>query len=192
MSNRPHRSICDAGTGPFSINCTRMMRMPGKPEFFEVRSEWRRWVANTVVAVFLMLLFTACERGPRVRISDANGASKAIVQVEIADTAAARELGLMYRQHLGKDAGMLFIFKQPQQLTFWMKNTEIPLDMIFAGADGIVVGIIANAEPFSERQLSVDGDSQYVLEVNGGFAQRHEIRPGDRLQFLGFTPSAEN
>jgi uncharacterized protein len=115
-----------------------------------------------------------------------------MVRVEIADTAEAREMGLMYRQHLAQNAGMLFIFKAPHPLTFWMKNTEIPLDMIFADADGIVMGIVANAEPFSERQLSVAGNSQYVLEVNGGFAQRHGIRPGDHLQFLGFTPRAEN
>ena len=139
-----------------------------------------------------MCAIAACAGGPRVRICDANGNSKTVVRVEIADTAEARELGLMYRQHLGQDAGMLFVFKQPQQLTFWMKNTEIPLDMIFADADGTVVGIIADAEPFSERQLSVGGDSQYVLEVNGGFAQRHGIKPGDRLQFLGLTPSAKN
>jgi uncharacterized protein len=98
----------------------------------------------------------------------------------------------MYRQHLAEDAGMLFVFKQPQHLSFWMKNTEIPLDMIFADADGTVVGIIADAEPFSERQLGVTGDSQYVLEVNGGFAQRHGIKPGDRLRFLGFTSSAKD
>jgi uncharacterized protein len=169
-----------------------MTLSPGNPEPFELRPEWRRGVATAVITALLMLLFNACESGPRVRIADANGASKAIVRVEIADTAAARELGLMYRQHLAEDAGMLFVFKQPQQLTFWMKNTEIPLDMIFADADGNVVGIIADAEPFSERQLSVDGNSQYVLEVNGGFAQRHGIKPGDRLQFLGFTPRAEN
>jgi len=98
----------------------------------------------------------------------------------------------MYRQHLAENAGMLFVFKQPQHLTFWMKNTEIPLDMIFAGADDKVTGIIANAEPFSERQLSVDGDAEYVLEVNGGFAQRHRILRGDRLQFLGVSPNTRD
>jgi uncharacterized membrane protein (UPF0127 family) len=139
-----------------------------------------------------MLALVACNGGPRVRISDANGAGKAVVSVEIADTAAARELGLMYRQQLGHDAGMLFVFKQPQPQTFWMKNTEIPLDMIFAGADGTVVGIIANAEPFSERPLSVAGDSQYVLEVNGGFTQHHGIKPGDRLRFLDLTTNAKD
>jgi uncharacterized protein len=153
-----------------------------------------RWPhgASALATGLLMLSCITCANGPRVRISDANGASKAAVRVEIADTAAARELGLMYRQHLDQDAGMLFVFKEPQRLTFWMKNTEIPLDMIFAGADGTVAGIIANAEPFSERQLGVGGDSQYVLEVNGGFAQRHGIKPGDRMQFLGLTPNGKD
>ena len=151
---------------------------------------WRSGI--TVCAELLMLAIAACVDGPRVRISDAHGTIKAVVRVEIADSAAGRELGLMYRQHLDQNAGMLFVFKQPQHLTFWMKNTEIPLDMIFAGADGTVAGIIANAEPFSERQLSVEGDSQYVLEVNSGFAQRRGIKAGDRLQFLGFTPRAND
>jgi uncharacterized membrane protein (UPF0127 family) len=117
---------------------------------------------------------------------------KAVVSVEIADTGAGRELGLMYRQHLADNTGMLFVFKQPQHLTFWMKNTEIPLDMIFARADGRVTAIIADAEPFSERQLTVAGDSQYVLEVNAGFARRHGITPGDRFQFLDLSPAAKD
>jgi uncharacterized protein len=162
-----------------------------KPRKSVVKSAGLRRIAARILAAgFLTLLIAACADGPRVRLSDADGSSKAVVRIEIADTAQARELGLMYRQHLADDAGMLFVFGQPQHLTFWMKNTVIPLDMIFAGADGTVVGIIANAEPFSERQLSVPGVSQYVLEVNGGFAQRHGIKPGDKLQFLGFSPKA--
>ena len=140
----------------------------------------------------LALAIVACDSGPRVRISDANGGTKAVVRVEIADSGAAREVGLMYRQHLAENSGMLFVFKYPQHLTFWMKNTEIPLDMIFAGADHSVSGIVANAEPFSERQLSVESDSQYVLEVNGGFAQRHGIKPGDRMEFLGVRPNPKD
>jgi uncharacterized membrane protein (UPF0127 family) len=152
----------------------------------------RRFITNALATGCLILAVADCTGGPRVRISDASGTSKAVVRVEIADTAAARELGLMYRQHLAQDAGMLFVFKRPQHLAFWMKNTEIPLDMIFAGADGTVTGIVAGAEPFSERPLSVGEDSQYVLEVNRGFGQRHGIKPGDRMQFLGLTPKAEN
>jgi len=150
----------------------------------------RRFFANALAPAWLMLAIAACVDGPRVRISDAHGTIKAVVRVEIAESAGARELGLMYRQHLDQNDGMLFVFQQPQHLTFWMKNTEIPLDMIFVSADGAVAGIVANAEPFSERQLSVEGDSQYVLEVNSGFAQLHGIKAGDRLQFLGFTPRA--
>jgi uncharacterized protein len=145
-----------------------------------------------VATALLMLAIVACDGGPRVSVSDANGVTKAVVSVEVADNGAARELGLMYRQHLSENTGMLFVFKQPQHLTFWMKNTEIPLDMIFAGADARVTGIVADADPFSERQLGVAGDSQYVLEVNAGFAQRHGIRPGDRLRFLDLSPSAKN
>ncbi|MBV8812184.1 MAG: DUF192 domain-containing protein [Acidobacteriaceae bacterium] len=140
----------------------------------------------------LVLAIIACESGPRVRVSDTDGNTKAVVKVEIAETEAAREVGLMYRQHLAENAGMLFVFKQPQHLTFWMKNTEIPLDMIFAGADRTITGIVANAEPFSERQLSVAGDSQYVLEVNGGCARRHGIKTGDHLEFLGMAPNAKD
>lgn len=87
---------------------------------------------------------------------------------------------------------MLFVFKQQQHLTFWMKNTEIPLDMIFAAPDGTVTGIIGNAEPFSERQLSVAGDSQYVLEVNAGFARRHGVKAGDKLAFISLRPDAKD
>ncbi len=140
----------------------------------------------------LLIALAACDGTPQVRIEGPNGVSKAVVKVEIADTQPAREVGLMYRQHLADNAGMLFVFKQPQHLTFWMKNTEIPLDMIFAAADRTVTGIVANAEPFSERQLSVDGDSQYVLEVNAGFAQRHRIEQGDQLQFVAISPSAKD
>jgi uncharacterized membrane protein (UPF0127 family) len=156
-----------------------------KPTFTPLKS-------TTFPAALLLLTIAACAGGPRVKISDANGAVVAIVRVEVADTTTAREVGLMYRQRLDSDAGMLFVFDQPQHLTFWMKNTEIPLDMIFARADGTVVGIIKNAEPFSERQLGVAGESQYVLEVNGGFTRRHGIEPGDRLKFVGLTPSAKD
>ncbi len=145
-----------------------------------------------LIIPLLALVCCSCEKGPRVQILDAHGNRKAVVRVEIADTPAAREMGLMYRQHLPEDSGMLFVFKRPQRLVFWMKNTEIPLDMIFAGPDETITGIVANAEPFSERQLSVSGQAQFVLEVNGGYARRHRIVPGDRLEFLGVTPSAKD
>ena len=98
----------------------------------------------------------------------------------------------MYRDHMAEDSGMIFVFSAPDHLNFWMKNTEIPLDMIFADPRGRIVGIVTNAEPYTETPRGVDADSEYVLEVNGGFAARHHIAPGDRLVFDGFTPHAQN
>lgn len=129
---------------------------------------------------------------PAVAIVTPQGRQLAVVNVELAQTDGQRAFGLMYRPHLPEDAGMLFIFQKAQHLTFWMKHTEIPLDMIFADASGTIVGIVANAKPYSLRPLSVIGEAQYVLEVNGGFARRHDLANGDRLHFIGFTPKPKN
>ena len=86
-----------------------------------------RRASSALVAFLLALSMVACAGGPRVTISNANGV-KAVVRVEVADTAASRELGLMYRQHLGQDAGMLFVFKQPRHLIMRLKKV--------AGAEG--------------------------------------------------------
>jgi uncharacterized membrane protein (UPF0127 family) len=134
----------------------------------------------------------ACAHGPQVEIVAPNGAVRATVNVEIADTEASRELGLMYRRHLDENAGMIFVFAKPSHLQFWMKNTVIPLDMIFAGADRRIVGIVREARPFTVWIDAVDGDSQYVLEVNGGFCARHGVAAGDKLVFLGFAPRSRD
>lgn len=136
----------------------------------------------------LTIALSACAQGPRIEIVAPSGARRAVVSVEIADTAASREYGLMYRKQLDEDAGMIFVFKAPQHLEFWMKNTVIPLDMIFADSAGKIVGVVRKAEPFSEAIDSVEVDSRYVLEVNGGFCDRHGVKPGDTLRFEGFVP----
>ena len=138
----------------------------------------------------LGIAMSACAQGPRIEIVGPDGARRVVVSVEIADTAATREYGLMYRKQLDEDAGMIFVFKTSQHLEFWMKNTVIPLDMIFADSTGKIIGIVRKAVPFSEGIDSVDGDSQYVLEVNGGFCDRHGVKAGDRLRFEGFVPKA--
>jgi uncharacterized membrane protein (UPF0127 family) len=150
----------------------------------------RRKIVIGAVLMILGLALTACANDPRVLIEAPDGKRLANVKVEIADTPSERELGLMYRQHLDENTGMIFIFPSASHLSFWMKNTEIPLDMIFADAKGKIVGIVENATPFSEESLGVDGDSLYVLETNGGFAKRHHLHAGDNLKFVGFTPHA--
>jgi len=138
----------------------------------------------------LSATITACADEPRVALNAPDGSSRAVVKLEVANTPSSRELGLMYRKHLDEDAGMIFVFPTAAHQSFWMKNTIIPLDMIFADEHGKVLGIVETAEPFSERPLSVDGDSLYVLEVNGGFSRRHHLKAGDQMKFLGFVPSA--
>jgi hypothetical protein len=71
-----------------------------------------------------------------------------------------------------------------------MHNTVIPLDMLFADSGGRVIGIVANAEPFSDKAVGVEGGSEYVLEVNGGFCAKNGIKAGDRFNFSGFAPRA--
>ncbi len=150
-------------------------------------------IAPIAVAITVMAVFAACaQEQPKVAITGQDGRDLVVVNVEVAATNAKRELGLMFRRHLDEQAGMIFLFKQPQHLTFWMKNTLIPLDMIFADSDGRIVGIVENAAPLSESMDAVDGDSQYVLEVNGGFCKRHGIIAGDRLRFIGFVPNASD
>ncbi len=111
-----------------------------------------------------------------------DGRAPSRVRVEIAVTDAQQERGLMFRRHLDPDAGMLFVYGAPEQQTFWMKNTYIPLDMIFIGADRHVVGVVANAAPLTTVSREVDAPSQYVLEVNGGFAAHHGIGVGTPVQ----------
>jgi hypothetical protein len=102
--------------------------------------------------------------------------------VEIADTGETREIGLMCRTHLAGDRGMLFDFKTPQPVSFWMKNTLIPLDMVFIAADGRVVSVASNAIPKDETPINSAGIILGVLEIAGGRAAALGIEPGDRVR----------
>jgi len=112
------------------------------------------------------------------------GRDPLVVSVEVVETPEARQRGLMFRKQLGPDAGMLFIFERPEQQSFWMHNTLIPLDMIFITADWTILGIVENATPLTDSPRSVPGDSQYVLEVNAGFARRHGLQAGTSLRYV--------
>jgi uncharacterized membrane protein (UPF0127 family) len=155
---------------------------------------WRNPIAGALaiscMLSILSIAMSACAQGPRIEIVGPDGTRRAVVKVEIADAAASREYGLMYRKQMDEDAGMIFVFKLPKHQEFWMKNTVIPLDMIFADGSGKIIGAVRKAEPFSETIDAVDGDSQYVLEVNGGFCDRYGVKPGDTLHFEGFVPQS--
>jgi uncharacterized protein len=138
----------------------------------------------TITVLFLLVSLFACGGDPRVVIQTRAGKDVAF-EVEIADTPAKREMGFQYRRELADDHGMIFVFPSESVLTFWMKNTPIPLDMIFIGGDLKIVGIVREAVPFTLSARSVDAPSRYVLEIKGGLARQRGIEVGDRLRFEG-------
>jgi uncharacterized protein len=105
--------------------------------------------------------------------------------VELAITPKERERGLMHREQLADDAGMLFLFEREKVQSFWMKNTRIPLDMVFIAQDGTIAGIVENAEPLTLTSRNVALPSRYVLEVNGGLCRKRGIAAGQRVRFEG-------
>jgi uncharacterized protein len=130
---------------------------------------------------------TACQAQPQVTITTERS-RELTFQVEVADTPAKRELGLQYRRDLAVDRGMIFLFPAESEHSFWMKNTPIPLDMIFISKDRKIVGIVEQAVPFSTDSRSVPGSSQFVLEINGGLSKRYGIKAGDSVGFHGLSP----
>jgi uncharacterized membrane protein (UPF0127 family) len=104
-----------------------------------------------------------------------------VFKVEVADTDTTRARGLMYRRQMAADAGMLFDYRFETETAFWMKNTLIPLDMIFIRADGTIANVAQRAVPLDETSIPSNGAVRGVLEVNGGTAARLGIKAGDKV-----------
>ncbi len=130
-------------------------------------------------------LFTAKSQGlvtfdkSELAIKTAKGKFK--FDIELAISGPQQSQGLMFRRSLAADAGMLFDYRTPQFISMWMKNTYIPLDMIFIGQDGKVINIAERTIPHSEMVISSKSHARAVLEVNGGTASRLGIKPGDQV-----------
>lgn len=102
--------------------------------------------------------------------------------VELAQSPQQIAQGLMFRRQMAADAGMLFLFERPDPAVFWMKNTYIPLDMIFIGPDGRIINIAERTIPLTETPVHAAGPTRAVLEVNGGTAARLGLKPGDKVR----------
>ncbi|WP_212524651.1 DUF192 domain-containing protein [Actibacterium sp. MT2.3-13A] len=111
-------------------------------------------------------------------------------RVEVADDAAERAQGLMHRDSLGASRGMLFLYERPQRATFWMRNTLIPLDMIFLDAQGRVTRIHENARPLDETVIDGGSGVVAVLEINGGMARRIGVSVGSEMRHPFFGAQA--
>lgn len=108
------------------------------------------------------------------------------ITVEVADDDEKRATGLMFRRSIGDDEGMIFIYPQEEQIAMWMKNTYISLDMFFLRADGTIIRIERNTEPFSERTITSGGLALGVIEMKAGSAERLGIKVGDIVDFPSF------
>lgn len=115
---------------------------------------------------------------------------KARFSIDVADDAQERAKGLMHVEKMPASYGMLFVYPSPQRVAFWMKNTLLPLDMIFADASGVVQHVHANAVPGDLTSIPGGDDIQYVLEINGGMAGMLGIRPGAELRHPSITDAA--
>jgi uncharacterized protein len=105
------------------------------------------------------------------------------VEVEIADSAAERERGLMYRTSMPEQQGMLFSWSDEQKRTFWMRNTCLPLDMLFITKDGFIAGIVEQVPVLNDGPRSVPCPVAHVLELNAGYSRAHDLKPGTRVSF---------
>jgi hypothetical protein len=110
--------------------------------------------------------------------------------VEIADDPDERSQGLMFRETMPRGAGMLFVYETPQRVAFWMRNTLIPLDMLFIDAAGVVRRVHAEAVPGDETSIPGPADTLAVLEINGGLAEAMGIGPGTELRHPAFGAGA--
>jgi uncharacterized protein len=142
----------------------------------------RQWLPVVAAIMALCALSGFGARAANVQpleIVTKNGVQ--IFSVEMATTEEEKTTGLMYRKELADGKGMLFDFSPPQEISMWMKNTYIPLDMIFIRADGRILRIAENTEPLSTKIIPSRGLAKGVLEVIGGTARKYGIQPGDRV-----------
>lgn len=155
-----------------------MLRQPCTP--------WPYMALALVLGLFAFFtsptnLAGAFERGSGRIVTD-DGAIT--LELEFAITPAQRQQGLMFRQELGAMSGMLFDYGEERHVSMWMHNTPLTLDMLFIDAGGVIRRIAAYTEPFSRETISSNRPVRYVLEVNGGFARSHGVKPGDTFEVL--------
>ncbi|MEA4918033.1 DUF192 domain-containing protein [Proteiniphilum sp.] len=123
------------------------------------------------------------KQGELIFTSHQNGDTLAGIEIEVANNDQLRARGLMYRRSLPENAGMLFLQRTEEMQSFWMKNTYIPLDIIFVDANKEIVTIHINTTPLKEWNYASTKPALYVVEVNTGFANRHGISIGDKIEF---------
>lgn len=113
--------------------------------------------------------------------------NKVTFNIELANTPEKRRMGLMYRTSLEPSAAMLFEYPKPKKVSIWMKNTQIPLDILFINHQGIIIKIHSNSEPFSEQSISSEQPVKAVLEFNAGLVEKFNIKVGEKVDYHLFN-----
>lgn len=149
----------------------------------------RAAAAILVLAAVLSILTSPARALPRSELLVQTASSEFRFDVEIADEPAERAEGLMYRETMADNAGMLFLYPAPQKVQFWMKNTPMSLDIVFVRADGTIAHIAANTTPFSEDMIPSGEEVVAVLEVKAGMMHQLGVRVGDRLKHPTYFPN---
>jgi uncharacterized membrane protein (UPF0127 family) len=137
-----------------------------------------------LLVLIAILMLSGCVKREEIEIQTSEGS--VIINAEIADTDEKRERGLMFRKSLGKNDGMLFVFDDEKHVTFWMKDTLIPLDIIFISSNGTINEIKENVQPCLAEPCELYSSLypvKYVLEVNANFTRSNGIEVGDRVVF---------
>lgn len=123
------------------------------------------------------------KEGELTLLKGENDSIIATLDIEIADDDYSTQTGLMYRQSMAENQAMLFVFNDSKQRSFYMKNTEIPLDIIYINSNKEIVSFQKNAKSFDETSLPSEAVSQYVLEINAGLSDKWNLEKGDKIQF---------
>lgn len=134
-----------------------------------------------LAAFFLTSSMAASQEYDDEQLKIIDGEREIALRIEIADTPARRATGLMHRQSMPQDAGMLFCFDKTKPVFMWMKNTILPLDMLFVRSDGTIASIVENTVPYSEKVISSGEPVLLVLELNAGASSKFDIKNGNRL-----------
>ena len=159
----------------------------------------RRILSLATLSLIVSFSFTSCDEDKKEEIIEtepitftkegelymikASGDTLKKLDIELAESDYEHQTGLMYRESMEDDQGMLFVYNSERIRSFYMKNTYIPLDIIYYAADSTLVSIQKNATPRDETSLPSEGPSQFVLEINGGLSDQWGIEQGDRISF---------
>lgn len=160
-----------------------------RPAFFSLEGKFAtRVIGSALVAAALLFASMGARAGEALqRLEFATSSGAHVFRVELADTPQERAKGLMYRRAMPQDQGMLFDFHDDIPVMMWMKNTYIPLDMVFVSRKGVVTRIAADTKPMSEEVI--DGGTVYaVIELNAGVSRQIGLKPGDQVRHPAFRP----